>query len=104
MDGVHGRIEGEGCDTISKLFWHQVKARDGSTAFREKHLGIWRATPWCADGERPRWTGVGLISLGLARGAVVSILAETIPEWLYADMGTMGAGGISNGIYATDSA
>jgi long-chain acyl-CoA synthetase len=97
-------IEIEGCDTISKLFWHQVKARDGGTAFREKHLGIWRATSWREYGERARWTGMGLVSLGLARGNVVSILAETIPEWLYADMGTMGAGGISNGIYATDSA
>jgi long-chain acyl-CoA synthetase len=34
----------------------------------------------------------------------VSILAETIPEWIYADMGIMGAGGVSNGIYPTDSA
>src|SRR5262252_6143622 len=47
---------------------------------------------------------MGLLALGLQRGEVVSILAETIPEWLYADMGTMGAGGISNGIYPTDSA
>ena len=94
----------EGCDTISKLFWHQVKARDGGTAFREKHLGIWRATSWREYGERAKWTGMGLVSLGLAHGNVVSILAETIPEWLYADMGIMGAGGISNGIYATDSA
>ena len=34
----------------------------------------------------------------------MSILAETVPEWLYADMGTMGAGGVTNGIYPTDSA
>ena len=34
----------------------------------------------------------------------MSILAETVPTWLYADMGTMGAGGVSNGIYPTDSA
>ena len=44
MKGLDGRIEIEGCDTIPKLFWHQVKARDGRTAFREKELGIWRAT------------------------------------------------------------
>ncbi|HZQ00483.1 MAG TPA: AMP-binding protein [Reyranella sp.] len=98
------RIEVEGCDTIPKLFWHQVKARAGRTAFREKHLGIWRSTSWTAYGERARWTGMGLVKLGLNRGDVVSILAETIPEWLYADMGTMGAGGVSNGIYPTDSA
>ena len=45
------RIEVEGCDTIPKLFWHQVKARGEQTAFREKDLGIWRATSWRAYGE-----------------------------------------------------
>ncbi len=98
------RIEVDGCDTVPKLFWHQVKKRDGRTAFREKDLGIWRSTSWREYGERARAAGMGLVALGLQRGDVVSILAETIPEWLYADMGTMGAGGVSNGIYPTDSA
>jgi len=98
------KIEVEGCDTIPKLFWHQVKARAGKTAFREKDLGIWRSTSWTEYGERARWVGMGLVSLGLERGDVVSVLAETVPEWLYADMGTMGAGGVTNGIYPTDSA
>ena len=98
------KIEVEGCDTIPKLFWHQVKARGARTAFREKTLGIWRSTSWSQYGERARWTGMGLLKLGLARGEVVSVLAETVPEWLYADMGTMGAGGVTNGIYPTDSA
>ena len=47
---------------------------------------------------------MGLVKLGLQRGDVVSILAETVPEWLYADMGTACAGGVTNGIYPTDSA
>src|SRR3954447_7517838 len=104
MDGFDGRIEVDGCETIPKLFWHQVKARGERTAFREKHLGIWRATSWREYGERARALGMGLVKLGLKRGDVVSILAETVPEWLYADMGTMGAGGVTNGIYPTDSA
>jgi long-chain acyl-CoA synthetase len=104
MAGTNERIEVEGCDTIPRLFWHQVKARDGRTAFREKKLGIWRATTWKEYGERARAVGMGLVKLGLKRGDVVSILAETVPEWLYADMGTMGVGGVSNGIYPTDSA
>jgi long-chain acyl-CoA synthetase len=104
MGGSEERIEVEGCDTIPKLFWHQVKARDARTAFREKNLGIWRATTWRQYGERAKWTGMGLVKLGLGGGDVVSILADTVPEWLYADMGTMGAGGVSNGIYPTDSA
>jgi len=104
MDGFDGRIEVDGCDTIPKLFWHQVKARDERTAFREKTLGIWRATSWRQYGERARAVGMGLVKLGLQRGDVVSVLADTVPEWLYVDMGTMGAGGVTNGIYPTDSA
>ncbi len=98
------RIEVNGCDTIPKLFWHQVQARGARTALREKYLGIWRSVSWREYGERAKWIGLGLVSLGLARREVVSILAETVPEWVYADMGTMGAGGVSNGIYPTDSA
>ncbi len=98
------RIEVEGCDTIPKLFWHQVKARGDRTAFREKDLGIWRATSWREYGERARAAGMGLVKFGLSHGQVVSVLAETVPEWLYVDMGTMAAGGVTNGIYPTDSA
>jgi long-chain acyl-CoA synthetase len=104
MIGSNERIEVEGCDTIPKLFWHQVKARGERTAFREKDLGIWRATSWREYGERARAAGMGLVTFGLSHGQVVSVLAETVPEWLYVDMGTTAAGGVSNGIYPTDSA
>lgn len=104
MAGGNERIEVEGCDTIPKLFWHQVKARGERTAFREKDLGIWRATSWRDYGLRARAVGMGLVKFGLSHGQVVSVLAETVPEWLYVDMGTMGAGGVTNGIYPTDSA
>src|SRR5262249_14597045 len=98
------KIEVAGCDTIPKLFHSRVADWGPKTAFREKRLGIWRATSWRDYGEHAKWTGLGLVSLGLQRGEVVSILAETTPEWLVADMGVMGAGGVSNGIYPTDAA
>src|SRR5688500_2886382 len=47
---------------------------------------------------------MGLVTFGLSHGQVVSVLAETVPEWLYVDMGTTAVGGVSNGIYPTDSA
>jgi long-chain acyl-CoA synthetase len=96
-------IEVAGCHTIPELFHRRVAEWGARTAFREKRLGIWRATSWHDYGDRAKWTGLGLVSLGLQRGEVVSILAETKPEWLYADMGVMGAGGVSNGIYPTDA-
>ena len=104
MGGSDERIEVEGCDTIPKLFWHQVKARDDRTAFREKDLGIWRRDLVAPLRRSARAGRHGPGQLGLQRGEVVSVLAETVPEWLYVDMGTMGAGGVSNGIYPTDSA
>jgi long-chain acyl-CoA synthetase len=35
---------------------------------------------------------------------VVSVIADNCPEWLYVDLGTMSVGGVTNGIYTTDSA
>ncbi len=37
-------------------------------------------------------------------GDVASIMANAVPEWVFADMGILCAGGISSGIYPTDSA
>src|SRR4051812_3015849 len=37
-------------------------------------------------------------------GDVASIVANAVPEWVYADMGILCAGGVSSGIYPTDSA
>lgn len=93
----------EGVDTTIKLFWSQVKKRDQKIAMREKDLGIWKSVTWTQYGEKARAVGLGLASLGLQRGEVVSILSENNPEWLYFDMGVLGVGGVSNGVYTTDS-
>jgi len=71
---------------------------------REKDLGVWRSVTWRQYGERARRVGLGLVALGLRPRDVVSIIAENCPEWLYADLGTMSVGGVTNGIYTTDSA
>ena len=91
-------------NTIPKLFWNSVKSRADRVAMREKDLGIWQEISWTEYGERAKLTGLALHTLGLEKGNVVSIASEGMPEWLYADMGIIGAGGISSGIYTTDSA
>src|SRR3546814_19224172 len=48
--------------------------------------------------------GLGFAALGLRRGEVVSVTSEGNPEWLYADLGCQAVGGVTNGIYTTDSA
>jgi long-chain acyl-CoA synthetase len=46
----------------------------------------------------------GLHAVGFRPGGVASIVANAIPEWVFADMGILCAGGVSSGIYPTDSA
>src|SRR5258705_371481 len=80
------------------------RERGDRVAMREKHLGIWRAISWRDYGHQARRAGLGLVSLGLRPGDVVSIMSDNCPEWLYTDLGIMSVAAIPNGIYTTDSA
>ena len=93
-----------GCDTVVKLWRQQCLERGERIAHREKDLGIWQSYSWNDYYQHARAIGVALMSLGLERGQPVSILSEDNKEWLYCDLGIAGAGGISNGVYTTDSA
>ena len=108
MDGsAFGRdapIAVDGCDTIPRLFARRCREKGDAVAHREKDLGIWREFTWADYWDNARWIGMGLIELGLRRGDVVAVLSEDCKEWLYVDMGTVCAGGVTNGIYTTDSA
>ena len=98
----HGSVDG--CDTIAKVFLHRCRTLGNRTAHREKHLGIWQSRSWADYLEDARSIAMGLISLGLERGDVVSVLSEDNREWLCADLAVQCAGGIVCGIYPTDSA
>jgi len=93
----------DGCDTLVKLWRKNCLERGERIAHREKDLGIWQSYTWRDYYRRAQAIGVALLELGLQRGEAVSILSEDNKEWLYCDMGISGAGGISNGIYTTDS-
>ena len=93
----------DGCATLPALFQSRCTTLGSRTAHREKDLGIWKAFSWTDYWEHARLIGLGLKRLGLERGRVVSILSEDRKEWLYADMGIQCVGGISSGVYTTDS-
>lgn len=94
---------GPDVNTIPRLFWQRVREWDDRTAMREKDFGIWKDISWRTYGENARYVGLGLVELGLERGDRVAIISENNPEWLYVDMGTMCVGGVTVGIYTTDS-
>lgn len=88
--------------TIPQLF-RTAAARGSKTALREKVRGIWRATSWREYGDRAMQVGLGLVALGLKRGESVAILASNSPEWVFCDIGIIGAGGVSVGVYETSA-
>ena len=90
-------------DTLAQMFWNAVELRGDSVALRQKRFGIWGSVSWRELGSAARETGLGLVALGFEPGDCASILANTVTEWLYADYGILGAGGVSNGIYPTDA-
>ncbi len=91
----------DGCDTLPKLFLKKTAERGNRVAMREKDFGIWQSYTWNDYRARACEIAYGLLSLGLQRGDVVSIQSEDCREWLWADIGTLLAGGVANGIYPT---
>jgi long-chain acyl-CoA synthetase len=91
-------------ETIAKSFLVAVEQRGARTALREKDLGIWKSVSWREWGDKAKAIAYALHASGFRAGDVASILSNTKPEWIYADMGILCAGGVSSGIYPTDAA
>ncbi|MHB2263861.1 AMP-binding protein [Aliihoeflea sp. PC F10.4] len=103
-DLVQGPFYFDGCDTLVKLFRQRCLELGPQIAHREKDFGIWLSYSWTDFYEHARLIGLGLLALGLKRGEAVSILSEDNKEWIYADLAIQSVGGISSGVYTTDSA
>ena len=102
MNANHTAIED--CVTMPALFSKRVaELGAGKVALREKDLGIWNEYTWADYGEQARLAGLGLLALGLARGDVCSVAAEAVKEWLFVDLGIICVGGVTSGVYPTDS-
>src|SRR5437762_10197729 len=90
-------------DTIARSFLRAVETRGDRPAIREKDFGIWQPTSWRQWLKISREIAYALHATGFRAGDVASIIANAVPEWVFADMGILCAGGVSSGIYPTDS-
>lgn len=93
----------DGCDTLTALFRQRVLEHPNEVALREKDFGIWNEYSWRDYGDEARWIGLGLVALGLEPGDICSIASEINKEWMFADLGVLGVGGVVNGVYPTDA-
>ena len=90
-------------DTIAKSLLLAAETRGDRPAIREKKFGVWQPTSWQQWLEISKDIAYALHATGFRPGNVASILANAVPEWVFADMGILCAGGVSSGIYPTDS-
>ena len=90
-------------ETVPAMFWNGAAQRAGQVFMRQKELGLWREWTWAQTAQAVREVGDGLLSLGVQSGDCVSILSNTVVEWVLADLGVLSCGAVCNGIYPTDS-
>ena len=97
-------VQIDGCSTIAALFLKRVAELPAKVVIREKDFGIWNEYTWDDFGREAKEAGLGLKALGLNRSDVCSIASEINKEWMFADLGIICVGGVSNGVYPTDAA
>jgi long-chain acyl-CoA synthetase len=85
------------------MFWHAVATRGDQVWMRQKEFGIWESWGWKQVGQLVGEVANGLLSLDFQLGQCAAILANTRVEWVWADMATLSCGGVTNGVYPTDS-
>jgi long-chain acyl-CoA synthetase len=87
--------------TMNDVFRNRVNKYGNRLAIEKKMGGVWHGATWNEYYERARAFGLGLWSLGVRKGNMVSILSENRLEWLYADMGSLGIGVCVIPVYPT---
>jgi long-chain acyl-CoA synthetase len=92
-----------GSHTIADLVSRSAATRPEHVAVRYKRDGEWRDVTYRELAEIVDELALGLIDLGVQQGERVCILANTRPEWSYADMAITATGAVVVPIYQTNS-
>jgi long-chain acyl-CoA synthetase len=92
-----------GSRTIADLIPCAAAAHGENTAIRYKRDGAWHEVSYAQLADTVQELALGLIDLGIEPGDRVCILANTRPEWSYADMAATSAGAVVVPIYQTNS-
>lgn len=94
-NAVHTGPEITDDTTLAKMLVDAVRRFGGDrVAMREKEFGYWKPITWKQYLDNVRYIALGLTSLGLNRGDKVAMIGDNRPEGLWAEMGTLCAGGV----------
>jgi long-chain acyl-CoA synthetase len=92
-----------GSSTVADLIPRTAAEHAEHTAVRFKRGGAWHDVSYAELATIVQEIGLGLIDLGIEPGERVCILANTRPEWSYADLAATAAGTVVVPIYQTNS-
>jgi long-chain acyl-CoA synthetase len=92
-----------GSQTIADLISRSAAARPDHIAVRYKHDSTWHDVTYKDVAHIVEEIALGLIDLDIDAGERVCILANTRPEWSYADLAITSMGGVVVPIYQTNS-
>jgi long-chain acyl-CoA synthetase len=85
--------------TIPQIIKENYEQWSQRPAMCMKRFGIWQKYNWKNYYENVKYFSLGLISLGLEQGDVVSIIGDNEPEWFWGEFATQAARGIVTGIF-----
>jgi long-chain acyl-CoA synthetase len=94
--------EGAIARNLVQLFEAQALKRGERAAVKHKRGGRWEEVSWAEMARRARAVADGLAALGIGPGDRVAVIGETQLEWILADLGILGAGGITVTIYQSN--
>jgi long-chain acyl-CoA synthetase len=92
-----------GSRTIADVIPRSAAEHPEQVAVRYKREGSWHDVTYAELAKIVQEIGLGLIDLGIEAGERICILANTRPEWSYADLGATTAGTVVVPIYQTNS-
>jgi len=85
------------------LLEQNAQRYEDRVALRYKEYGLWKEISWRAYAQEVSWIGCALLEAGLKKGDNVAILGENSAQWVMIDLAVQGAGGVSVGVYTTNS-
>ena len=94
---------GSSTGTVADLIARTAAEHGDYTAVRFKRDGAWHDVTYAELATIVQEIGLGLIDLEIESGERVCILANTRPEWSYADLAATAAGTVVVPIYQTNS-
>jgi long-chain acyl-CoA synthetase len=88
----------ERLDTLPRILARNYREFGPKIAIRHKMLGIWKEYTWKDYYENVKGFSLGLVKLGLQWGEKTAIIGDNAPQWYWAEVAAMAAGGIVLGI------